>query len=221
MLPTGWEKRLVDLNVSSLLQKDLAWADFVFVSGMVVQRDAARAVIARCKKAGKKVVAGGPLFTIEHEQFPEVDHFVLNEAELTLPPFLADLAYGRPQRIYTTSEYPISPKPQLPLWQIANLKNYDSISIQFSRGCPFSCDFCNVTAMLGHRPAPQSRSADRRRAGQPVCPGLAQEHLLRGRQLYRQQEGAKNRSAASADRMAQRQDRHGLQHRSIDQPGGR
>ena len=152
MLPTGWQKRLVDLNVSSLSQKDLAWADFVFVSGMVVQRDAARALISRCKEAGKKVVAGGPLFTIEHEQFPEVDHFVLNEAELTLPPFLADLAYGRPQRIYTTSEYPDITQTPVPLWQIANLKNYDSISIQFSRGCPFSCDFCNVTALLGHRP---------------------------------------------------------------------
>jgi radical SAM superfamily enzyme YgiQ (UPF0313 family) len=152
MLPTGWSKRLVDLNVSSLAQKDLEWADFVFVSGMVVQRDSARALIARCKKAGKKVVAGGPLFTIEHEQFPEVDHFVLNEAELTLPPFLADLAYGRPQRIYTTSEYPEITQTPAPLWEIANLKNYDSISIQFSRGCPFSCDFCNVTALLGHRP---------------------------------------------------------------------
>jgi radical SAM superfamily enzyme YgiQ (UPF0313 family) len=152
MLPTGWQKRLVDLNVSSLSQKDLAWADFVFVSGMVVQREAARDLITRCKQAGKKVVAGGPLFTIEHEQFPEVDHFVLNEAELTLPPFLADLAYGRPQRIYTTSEYPDITQTPAPLWQIANLKNYDSISIQFSRGCPFSCDFCNVTALLGHRP---------------------------------------------------------------------
>ena len=152
MLPTGWKKRLVDLNVSGLTQKDLAWADFVFVSGMVVQRDAARAVIARCKKAGKKVVAGGPLFTIEHEQFPEVDHFVLNEAELTLPPFLADLAYGRPQRMYTTSEYPEITQTPAPLWEIANLKNYDLISIQFSRGCPFSCDFCNITSLLGHRP---------------------------------------------------------------------
>jgi len=152
MLPTGWQKRLVDLNVSVLSQKDLDWADFVFISGMVVQRDAARAVIARAKKAGKKVVAGGPLFTIEHELFPEVDHFVLNEAELTLPPFLADLAYGRPQRIYTTSEYPEITQTPAPLWGIANLKNYDSISIQFSRGCPFSCDFCNITSLLGHRP---------------------------------------------------------------------
>src|SRR5512136_3372876 len=106
MLPSEWEKRLVDLNVTSLTQSDLAWADYVFVSAMIVQRDSARALIARCKEAGVKVVAGGPLFTMEHEKFPEVDHFVLNEAELTLPLFLADLAQGRAQPLYATAEYP-------------------------------------------------------------------------------------------------------------------
>ncbi len=94
MLPAEWEKRLVDLNVTNLTEEDLAWADYVFVSAMIVQRESARAVIHRCKTAGVKVVAGGPLFTMEHEQFPDVDHFVLNEAELTLAPFLRDLATG-------------------------------------------------------------------------------------------------------------------------------
>jgi radical SAM superfamily enzyme YgiQ (UPF0313 family) len=99
MLPSEWEKRLVDLNVTSLSQKDLAGADCVFVSAMIVQRDSARALSARCKQARVKVVAGGPLFTMEHEQFPNVDHFVLNEAELTLPPFLADhRRVGQPLR---------------------------------------------------------------------------------------------------------------------------
>jgi radical SAM superfamily enzyme YgiQ (UPF0313 family) len=106
MLPEIWEKRLVDLNVTNLTSKDLAWADYVFITAMVVQRDAARSLIARCKEAGVKIVAGGPLFTMEHEQFLEVDHFVLNEAELTLPLFLADLADGRAQPLYATSEYP-------------------------------------------------------------------------------------------------------------------
>ena len=119
---------------------------------MIVQRDSARELIARCKKAGVKVVAGGPLFTMEHEQFPEVDHFVLNEAELTLPPFLADLANGCAQPVYTTTEFPDIQQTPAPLWQLANLKHYDTVSIQFSRGCPFSCDFCNVTSLLGHRP---------------------------------------------------------------------
>ena len=106
MLPPTWELRLVDLNVDKLTDDDLAWADCAMISAMVVQREPARRVIARCKLAGLTVVAGGPLFTIEHEQFTDVDHFVLNEAELTLPPFLADLAAGRAQRVYTSAEYP-------------------------------------------------------------------------------------------------------------------
>lgn len=152
LLPAGWDKRLVDLNATSLTPKDLAWADYVFISAMIVQRESARAVIERCVKAGVKVVAGGPLFTMEHDQFPEVDHFILNEAELTLPLFLADLAHGRPQRLYTTTEYPDIRQTPAPLWQLVNLKHYDTVSIQFSRGCPFHCDFCNITALLGHRP---------------------------------------------------------------------
>ena len=152
MLPDEWEKQLVDLNVTNLTSKDLARADYVFISAMVVQRDAARALIARCKDARVKAVAGGPLFTMEHDQFPEVDHFVLNEAELTLPLFLADLGKGRAQRLYTTTEYPDIHQTPAPLWHLADLNHYATVSIQFSRGCPFSCDFCNVTALLGHRP---------------------------------------------------------------------
>lgn len=152
MLPAEWGKRLVDLNATTLTEKDLAWADYVFISAMIVQRDAARILIARCEEAGVKVVAGGPLFTMEHDQFPGVDHFVLNEAELTLPPFLTDLANGCAQPIYTTTEFPDIQRTPVPLWKLANLAHYDTVSIQFSRGCPFSCDFCNVTSLLGHRP---------------------------------------------------------------------
>ena len=152
MLPAAWEKRLVDLNVTRLTQQDLDWADYVFVSAMIVQREAARAVIARCKQAGIQVVAGGPLFTIEHTSFPDVDHFVLNEAEITLPLFLADLDQGIPKRVYMTTEYPEIRQTPVPLWELADLKQYATMSIQFSRGCPFDCGFCNITALLGHRP---------------------------------------------------------------------
>ncbi|HPH98596.1 MAG TPA: B12-binding domain-containing radical SAM protein [Anaerolineaceae bacterium] len=152
MLPADWQLKLVDLNVTRLNPKDLNWADYVFLSAMIVQRDAAHEVIKRCKKAGVKVVAGGPLFTMEHEAFPEVDHFILNEAELTLPPFLADLEKGQAKRLYTSAEFADIHQTPAPLWRLVDFKYYDSISIQFSRGCPFSCDFCNVTSLLGHKP---------------------------------------------------------------------
>ena len=156
MLPPDWEPRLVDLNVQSLRDEDLAWADIAFVSAMIIQRDAARTAIERCKQAGLKVVAGGPLFTAECERFPEVDYFVLNEAEITLAPFLADLAAGRPQHVYATSEFPDIHQTPIPAWRLADLRHYDTVSIQFSRGCPFSCDFCNITTLLGRQPRTKS-----------------------------------------------------------------
>ena len=156
LLPSVWEKRLVDLNVRSLTKKDLGWADMVFISGMAVQRDAARRIIHRCKGEGIPIVAGGPLFTMEYDQFDEVDHFVLNEAEITLPPFLNDLKNGEPQRIYTTEDYPNLRKTPPPLWSLLKFHQYDCMPLQFSRGCPFNCDFCNVTALLGHRPRTKS-----------------------------------------------------------------
>ncbi len=151
MLPADWSLRLVDTNVRGLTGRDLAWADCAFVSAMVVQRESARRIVTRCKAAGLRVVAGGPLFTSEHEKFEGVDHFVLNEAELTLPPFLEDLAQGRPKRIYSGTEFADLHQTPLPRWDLLDLKRYASMSIQFSRGCPFNCDFCNVTALLGHR----------------------------------------------------------------------
>ena len=93
MLPAEWSKRLVDVNATKLTDKDLKWADYAFFSSMVVQRKSAHQLIGQCKEAGVKIVAGGPLFTSEHEQFKDVDHFVLNEAEITLPPFS-----GRPEK---------------------------------------------------------------------------------------------------------------------------
>jgi radical SAM superfamily enzyme YgiQ (UPF0313 family) len=152
MLPLEWEKRLVDLNVRKLKDKDLAWADYAFVSAMTVQRESTRQVIARCKAAGLKIVAGGPLFTSEYEQFEEVDHFVLNEAEVTLAPFLRDLEAGAARRVYTSTEFPDIQQTPAPLWELADRKRYATMSIQYSRGCPFDCEFCNITTLFGHLP---------------------------------------------------------------------
>jgi radical SAM superfamily enzyme YgiQ (UPF0313 family) len=152
MLPSDSSRRLVDLNVTKLTEADLAWADCVFISAMVVQRKSAREVISRCKEAGLTVVAGGPLFTAEYEQFEEVDHFVLNEAEITLPPFLEDFGKGRARRVYMTTEFCDIRKTPSPFWELLDLKQYGAMCVQFSRGCPFNCEFCNITVLLGHRP---------------------------------------------------------------------
>lgn len=152
MLPKEWSTRLIDLNVKPVTEKDLAWADAAFISAMSVQRDSAHQIIARCKAGGLKVVAGGPLFTSEYEKFDQVDHFVLNEAELTLPLFLADLERGFAKPVYKTSEFSDITATPAPLWELADMKRYAAMNIQFSRGCPFDCDFCNVTVLFGHRP---------------------------------------------------------------------
>ena len=158
LLPSEWEKRLVDLNVTELADQDLKWADYVFVSAMIVQRDSAQSIIQRCRSIGVKVVAGGPLFTMEYDQFPDVDYFVLNEAEETLAPFLMDLELGHPQHIYTSINFPDIRQSPSPMWELADLGKYATISIQLSRGCPFNCDFCNITSLLGRIPRTKTPS---------------------------------------------------------------
>jgi radical SAM superfamily enzyme YgiQ (UPF0313 family) len=158
MMPADWTKRLVDLNVTDLASEDIDWADCAFISAMVVQRESARQVISRCSRAGLRIVAGGPLFTSEYAQFATVDHFVLNEAELTLPLFVDDLQNGNPRRVYTTGEFADIRQTPAPLWDLADLDRYATMSIQYSRGCPYNCDFCNVTTLFGHRPRIKSSS---------------------------------------------------------------
>ncbi len=151
MLPEQFQKRLVDVNVDRLTDDDLSWADMAFIGGMAVQRASAKQIIGRCKQIGLKVIAGGPLFSAEPDEFEEVDHLVLDEAELTLPPFLEDLKNGRPKKIYRASGFCDLHQTPLPSWGLIRMKKYASMSIQFSRGCPFNCDFCNVTVLFGHR----------------------------------------------------------------------
>ncbi|MFC2024992.1 B12-binding domain-containing radical SAM protein [Chloroflexota bacterium] len=158
MLPDGWEKKLVDMNVAPLVDESIEWADYVFISAMVVQRDSAKEVITRCNRIGTKVVAGGPLFTTGHEEFTGVDHFVLGEAEVTLSPFLEDLAEGRAKPIYTSNERPSISQTPIPMWSLINMKQYSSMNIQYSRGCPFNCEFCDIIILNGHKPRTKDKA---------------------------------------------------------------
>ena len=158
LLPVEWEKRLVDLNVTPLREKDLQWADYVLISAMTVQRESVTQIIKRCKNYGVKILAGGPLFTSSFEDYPQVDHLILNEAEITLPPFLTDLQNGTAKHLYSSDEWADISQTPLPLWKLLDLKKYASMSLQYSRGCPFNCEFCDITLLYGHVPRTKDRN---------------------------------------------------------------
>jgi radical SAM superfamily enzyme YgiQ (UPF0313 family) len=151
ILPKFWEKKLCDMTVSKLTDHDLCWADYVFISAMSVQSESAEEVIHRCKQLGVKTVAGGPLFTSNYQDFEEVDHLVLGEAEVTLPLFISDLEKGYPQKIYLSEEKADITKTPAPDWNLIKKSKYNSLSIQYTRGCPFNCEFCDVTQLFGHK----------------------------------------------------------------------
>lgn len=151
MLPREWNCKLIDMNVEALKNSDLQKADYIFVSAMNSQTQSVKQVIQRCKDLGKPIVAGGPLFTADYEKFPEIDHLVLNEAEITLPPFIYDLLNDCALPIYQSNEFASIDQSPAPDYSLIKQNKYTSRSIQFSRGCPFNCEFCDITALLGHK----------------------------------------------------------------------
>jgi radical SAM superfamily enzyme YgiQ (UPF0313 family) len=162
MVPKEWDKKLVDLNVSPVTEKDLKWADYVFISAMSIQEKSVREIAARCRAAGVKTVGGGPLFTSDPERFPEIDYLVLNEAEVTLPAFLREIEkenkhMHKPKRIYTTNEWAdIKTTPQ-PAWDLINITDYACMNLQYSRGCPFNCEFCDIVTLYGRTPRTKTK----------------------------------------------------------------
>jgi radical SAM superfamily enzyme YgiQ (UPF0313 family) len=152
LLPERWGKKLVDMNVTSLKDRDIKWADLVFISAISVQKESVKNIISRCKKLGVKIVAGGPLFTSNPSEFKHIDYLVLNEAEITLPLFLQDLKNGCAKHIYTSSQWADINRTPVPDWQLIKIKKYSSMNIQYSRGCPYNCEFCDITLLYGHRP---------------------------------------------------------------------
>jgi radical SAM superfamily enzyme YgiQ (UPF0313 family) len=156
LLPASWEKRLVDLNVERLKRSDIEWADMVFATAMLVQKESLREVVQRCKAHGKRVVLGGPYVTTTIEELPEADHVFKGEAETTLPQFIEDLAKGCAKRTYEAPERPpllLTPQAD---FHLANLKRYSAMSVQYSRGCPFSCEFCDIIEIYGRVPRTKS-----------------------------------------------------------------
>jgi radical SAM superfamily enzyme YgiQ (UPF0313 family) len=156
MMPKDWDLQLVDMNVESLTDDAIRWADMVFIGAMVVQKDSVYDVVTRCKNLGKTVVAGGPLFASLWQNFEDIDHFVLGEAEITMPLFLRDLAAGKLNRIYESDKRPditITPPPR---WDLIKMHWYASMSLQYSRGCPFDCEFCDIVKLNGRRPRVKS-----------------------------------------------------------------
>ncbi|HLZ97577.1 MAG TPA: radical SAM protein, partial [Steroidobacteraceae bacterium] len=158
MLPSDWELKLVDNNVAPLEDRDIAWADWVMLSGMIVHRDSAREIALRCAALGRRVIAGGPLFTSGHLDFPEIPHFVLGEAEDLIGEVINDMLAGTVKATYRGTGFPDVSKTPVPRWDLVDLKQYVTMPVQFSRGCPFDCEFCDIVAMYGRVPrtkAPQ------------------------------------------------------------------
>lgn len=157
MLPEDWNKKLIDMNANQLIDDDILWADYVFISAMSIQSESVDEVIQRCKKLKTKIVAGGPLFTSSSEYYEDIDHLVLNEAEITLPQFLSDLKKGIPKHKYTSENWADITTTPLPLWELVPLKNYTSMNLQYSRGCPYDCDFCDITVLYGRKPRTKNK----------------------------------------------------------------
>ncbi|MDD5200267.1 MAG: DUF4070 domain-containing protein [Terrimicrobiaceae bacterium] len=152
MLPPEWELRVVDLNVRKLSNCDLRWADYVMISAMIIHRESVREIAARCRAAGRTVIAGGPLFTTGSHEFPEIGHFVLGEAEHVMPELVRDLRRGALQAAYRSEERPDLSLAPIPRWDLIDLRHYVTMSVQFSRGCPFNCEFCDIIIMNGRVP---------------------------------------------------------------------
>ena len=154
MLPPEWERKLVNLNTDTLQDRDIKWADYVFISAMIVQQSSVRAIINRCKALETKIVAGGPLFTTGCEEFgfDDIDHLILSEAENIMPRLVQDLENGSAKHIYKAGEFPDIAETPIPMWSLIDMRKYHLMSLQYSRGCPFDCEFCDITVINGRKP---------------------------------------------------------------------
>jgi len=157
MLPVEWDRKLIDMNTEILKDEHIKWADYIFISAMIIQKDSSRRVIDKIKKFNKPVVVGGPLFTTGWEEFTDADHIFLGEAEETFPELVEDLKKGTPKKMYSNKEFPDIKNTIVPDWSLVSVKNYNSLCVQLSRGCPFNCEFCDVGLLNGRVPRLKSK----------------------------------------------------------------
>ncbi len=221
MLPADWQLKLVDLNVERLKDSDLHWADYVMISAMIIHKQSVNEIVARCAAFKKPVIAGGPLFTTGHEAFPAIQHFVLGEAEDVMPQLVADLRAGTLQPQYRATDRPDIARVPAPRWDLVNFKHYVTMAVQFSRGCPYDCEFCDIIIMNGRVPrtkTPAQLIAELealRRRGWKDMVFIVDDNFI----------GDKKRTKALLRELIAWRERvrpeHGLLHRGLRQPGRR
>src|ERR1041385_9188535 len=152
MLPESWERRLVDMNVRRLKDTDIEWADIVFTSAMIVQKDSLERVVEMCKAKAKRVVVGGPYVSTSAEHLPDAAHIFVGESETTLPEFVHYLELGIARRMYQAAQRPALSLTPVPDFRLAEFSRYSAMSVQYSRGCPFNCEFCDIIEIYGRVP---------------------------------------------------------------------
>ena len=154
ILPQSWEFKLVDHNIRPVTEAEWDWAEIVIFSGMIVQRDDLLERIREAKRRGKSVAVGGPYATSVPDEVQKAgaDFLILDEGELTLPMFVEALERGETQGVFRATEKPDVTTTPIPRYDLLELNAYDSMSVQFSRGCPFQCEFCDIIVLYGRKP---------------------------------------------------------------------
>ncbi|MCJ7666466.1 MAG: B12-binding domain-containing radical SAM protein, partial [Actinobacteria bacterium] len=153
MLPNHWEQKLIDMNCGETLEEEhIQWADYVFISSIVGQRQSTKKVVDRVHEIGGTIIAGGSIFTTLLEEFSNIDTIVLGESEEIIPILVKDMENNNLKKIYSMEGFPAIQKAPIPSWDLADLSYYNSVCVQLSRGCPFNCEFCDIVHLNGRIP---------------------------------------------------------------------
>jgi radical SAM superfamily enzyme YgiQ (UPF0313 family) len=156
LLPSHWNKRLVDTNIRRLTDADLKWADVAMLSGMLIHKRELIEILGRCRKRGLRTVIGGPVASSVPELRRHADHVVTGEAEDVVADLVADLEAGTAKPTYEAPERPSLARTPPPDLSLIDLKHYGRMAIQYSRGCPFNCEFCDIIEIYGRKPRVKS-----------------------------------------------------------------